>query len=543
MMVIKRTRRFGVHLSCFALLMLLVASCEATPNAKKENSTSAFSLSILHTNDTHSHIAGLGKDNKTALDQKKSVGGLARIAGMIKHLQKNNNNLLVLDAGDLCQDSLYYSVHKWGLVTDTANAMAWQATTLGNHEFDEGCAALANFLGKTQLPVLAANLVAGPSCLLHGSRIVSHLIVPVQGVPVGIVGIANDEVHRLSHACSDMRFVDRVMALQHEVDKLQAQGVRHIIAVTHIGLAADRELAKQVKGVDIIVGAHSHSYIGPNSRLGPYPIVEQSASGQPVLIVTAGANTQYLGKLDVDFDKEGVLLAWDGEPIRLEEGPQDEALATLVEKYTKALSPSMNSVVGFNNQIFPDGLEQCYAGDCLAAMVMTDAMLEVGRRSGADLALFNGGGICQPVPRGTISQADVLNIHPFGDRLVIKQYSGEEIFQALEHGASREDAEGLELLHASGLRYFIDLSQPVGKRVQVAELLDMHGKATPLEKDRPYTVVLSEFLAAGNHRFTMLAKGRRVNAPAPLVEEVLEAYLRKQEHLAMPVGRRILFVK
>lgn len=97
---------------------------------------------------------------------------------------------------------------------------------------------------------------------------------------IGIIGLANPDVVNQSKACKDTKFVDPVEAVKDSVKALQARKVNIIIVLSHLGLPFDEELARNVSGVDLIVGGHTHDYIGPGSPLGPYPIIEKSPSGQ-----------------------------------------------------------------------------------------------------------------------------------------------------------------------------------------------------------------------------------------------------------------------
>ena len=163
----------------------------------------------------------------------------------------------------------------------------------------------------------------------------------------------------------------------------------------------DRELARTVDGVDVIVGGHTHSYLGPGSSEGPYPIVEHAPSGQPVLVVTAKFATEYLGKLRAAFDAAGVPARWNGATIRLEPGiTPDPAVEAKIADYEKPLETFRSQILGRNDLVFADGMEACRKGDCLSGMIVVDAMLDYGRDHGATLALTNGGGMRAPLEKG-----------------------------------------------------------------------------------------------------------------------------------------------
>ena len=180
--------------------------------------------------------------------------------------------------------------------------MQYDFATFGNHEFDEGCKALSDY-AKTRISLFWRQPQTGAGLPFEQKpHRVFHRHKPT-GRKIGIIGLANPDVVNQSKACKDTKFVDPVEAVKESVKALQAQNVNIIIVLSHLGLPFDEELAKSVSGVDLIVGGHTHDYIGPGSPLGPYPIVEKSPSGKPVLIVTTSGETKYLGHLEVSFNK------------------------------------------------------------------------------------------------------------------------------------------------------------------------------------------------------------------------------------------------
>ncbi len=404
---------------------------------------SGLELSILHTNDTHSHIAGVNKYGNACFEDETCKGGMSRIAEAIRTAKAKKDNVIALDAGDQFQGTLFYSVNEWPMLADLDQHMPYDAMTLGNHEFDEGCLELTKFLETLPFPVLAANLKPEKGCPLAKGKHVPHVILTVRGEKVAVVGIANNEVVDLASACSHTVFDDAANTLKKTVGELEGQGVKHIIALTHIGLPADRELARSVDGVDIIVGGHTHSYLGKDSEEGPYPVVERSPSGQPVLVVSAKRATQYLGELNVTFDKQGIPLSWSGSSRELAASdPRDAEISALVKKYAATLDSYRKIQVGSHNLSLPDGMDACREDDCLGGSLIADAMLEYARPFGGQVALCNGGSVRAALPAGNISRGDLLAVIPFGNMLVMREVTGEQLLAALEHGVSEEGAKG-----------------------------------------------------------------------------------------------------
>lgn len=160
--------------------------------------------------------------------------------------------------------------------------------------------------------------------------------------------------HRLSQSgCrkpvkgrKDTKFVDPVEAVKDSVKALQARKVNIIIVLSHLGLPFDEELARNVSGVDLIVGGHTHDYIGPGSPLGPYPIVEKSPSGKPALIVTTSGEAKFLGHLEVSFNKEGIPTSWNGEPVRLGKAGGSSEITKIINQAAEPVIKRNSTVVG-----------------------------------------------------------------------------------------------------------------------------------------------------------------------------------------------------
>lgn len=544
MMLISPRKIFGLSLLLAAGLSLSGCAWEGGPlGFLKEKK--GLELVVLHTNDTHSHVAGIDKYGNAAFDVQKSAGGLGRIASAVKAMKAEKDNVLFLDAGDQFQGTLFFSVNKSPMLAEINDHMPWDAMTLGNHEFDDGCLALASFLERSKVPAVAANLAPEKGCPLLKASYVPHIVTEVRGEKVGIIGLCNEAGASLSSACEHTRFIPAEEALKREVAELEAQGVKHIIAVTHIGLPADRELARSVDGVDVIVGGHTHSYIGEGEGSeGPYPIVERSPGGQPVLVVTAKRAAQYLGELNVSFDEKGVPASWNGAPLELKnDAPVDAEVSAVIDRYAKSLDEFRRTVLGENLADMADGIDLCREVECLGGLLTADALLEASRPLGAVMAMTNGGGIRASLPKGTVTRGDILTIHPFGNVFVLRELSGEQVLAALEHGVSDEGAKGPRLLQPAGLRYSIDSTRPAGSRIVKAEVVDAAGNAVPLELKKRYVAALSDYIAGGGDGFTMLREGRPVDSPEALVADVLDGYIRSHSPLKAPEAGRIVRVK
>ena len=538
-------RLFAGLLPVLLCLSLALGGCagKGAPFGQAQAPEGGLDLVILHANDMHSFIAGTDKSGQACMKEDGCYGGYARVAQAIKDAKAKGDNVIALDAGDQMQGTMLYTVFKMSLMADIYPLIPFDAATLGNHEFDEGCAKLADYLSGVRIPMLAANLDPAKGCPMLGAKFQPWVIREIRGVKVGIVGIACDDVIEPGKACVKTRFKDVKATLEAAVKELKSQGVGIVIALTHIGLGADRELARAVDGVDVIVGGHSHSYIGssPDEKAeGPYPVVERSPSGRPVLVVTARYAARYLGELEVQFDRDGVPVGWRGQPRLLDPAsPRDDKISALADAYARQIEAYRATQIGVGEIGRPDGMMVCRTGECPSGTVTVDAFLDWGRRFGAVMAFTTGGCLRARLPVGPITRGDMLAMHPFGNTLVVKEFTGRQILQALEHGVQDDSHSGAYLVHPAGFRYEADLARPQGSRIVRAELEGAKGPER-IEPGRRYKVALTSYHAGGGDKLDMLKEGRIVPAPAAGDLEVVEDYIRRHSPIRDAGAERLV---
>lgn len=497
----------------------------------------SYSLTILHTNDIHSRIAEFNRFGQTCTPEESAkgdcVGGYPRILAAVDAVRKKGGNILVLDAGDQFQGTLFYTVLKGRPSREALNTLRPTAITLGNHEFDNGPETLAEtFLDGLAAPVLTANLDAAREPSLAG-RTKPSLLVTLGGRKIGLLGLVNEDTPRLSSPGPDLAFADALAAAARTVKDLRSQGATIVVAVTHLGLDRDKELAAAVDGLDVVVGGHSHTLLSNTDpqAAGPYPVVVDSPSGKPVLVVQAGAWGKYLGELRVDFDVKGAPVAWHGDTILLDTSkPQDPAFLAKVEAMKQELAPYQNRVVGKLADSMELPRDACRFGECTLGDLMADALRLAARPQGAQAALFNGGGIRAGLKAGDVTAGDLLTMYPFGDSVATFELSGKDLLAALEHGVSLADkpaASGTgRFLQVSGLRFAFDSRRPVGQRVVSAEILGFDGAYTLVNPDKTYTLATSPYLLRGGDGFTVFKeKARKVYAFGKPIGDALVDFL------------------
>ncbi|MDX1742547.1 MAG: metallophosphoesterase, partial [Ruegeria sp.] len=225
-----------------------------------------YKLTILHTNDLHSRIESINKYDSTcgAEDEAEGncFGGVARLKTMVdaKREELAGENYLLLDAGDPFQGSLFYTTYKGAAEAEFMEAIGYDVMAVGNHEFDDGPEGLAGFIDAVSFPVISGNLDLSSSTELKG-KVDNHVVLEVGGQKVGIISALATDTVETSSPGKDVVFQDEIDSLTADVEVLQADGVEIIIALTHVGLAKDIEIAEKVPGLDLVIGGHSHTLL------------------------------------------------------------------------------------------------------------------------------------------------------------------------------------------------------------------------------------------------------------------------------------------
>lgn len=496
------------------LLFAIVLAFGSAPAVAQEDA--GFTLTILHTNDTHARIEQFAGSGSTCSEEQAAsgacVGGVARRATKIAELMGAATNPILVDAGDQFQGSLYYTEYRGAEAAEFMPMLGYQAMAIGNHEFDDGPANLARFIDSVGLPVLSANIDASADPDLAG-KISPYTVLDVNGEQVGVIGLTTDTTPFSSSPGDTVTFGEYVASLEPVIAELEALGVNKIVLLSHIGYADDQTLAAAIDGIDVIVGGHSHTLLANTieGASGPYPTVVNSPSGAPVLIVQAEAYGKYLGNLEVTFDADGVASAWQGEPILLDASvTEDPDVLARVQALGQPLAELRNTVVGQSAIDLDGSRTSCRFGECTMGNLITDAMLWATQNDGAQIAIENGGGIRASLPAGDITRGGVLEVLPFGNMAATLGLKGADLLLALENGVSRAenpDNEGTgRFPQVAGIRFSWDGSKPAGERIVSAEVRNADGSFSPVDPDAVYQVVTNDFMRRGGDEYTIFAE-------------------------------------
>jgi 2',3'-cyclic-nucleotide 2'-phosphodiesterase (5'-nucleotidase family) len=349
---------------------------------------------LFHSNDLHGHIERL-----------------PTMAGIVKAEREKRRDVLWLDAGDAVSGTPVSTVFKGTPVFTVTSLAGIDAGCLGNHEFDHGWARIAKFREAASYPLLCAN-ARSPEGELIGDA--EWTVFPVDGVRVGVIGLITEHTPELTVGKGNegVRFEPAKAALERLVPVVREK-CDLLVALTHEGYDEDVELARTVKGVDVIVGGHSHTDL-------PGPVQVGST-----LVVQAFCYGMRLGRLEltVDLDARRVVK-WEGKPIVIdpERQPRDAATAAAVAELEAKVAKTVDVVVGTAARDFTK--EDLRA---LAERIYRETL-------GADFGLQNDGGLRSVVPKGPVTVRRLWEVFPFDNTLMKVKVRGAHLPRGLAQG-------------------------------------------------------------------------------------------------------------
>lgn len=524
----------------FAIWICFIIGCAQKP--VQTQSKSYFPLTVIHVNDTHSHLDPISL--KIKLDGKKyyvKSGGYARIYSYVEKIRKERKNVLFLHAGDMVQGTIYFTLCHGKADIDVLNSLSLDADVLGNHEFDKGPKFLLhNILFKAKFPILSANVKSN----LFKNIVYPFIIKKFKKEKVAIVGLTTPSTKVISSPGPDVKFENTLKIARNVVSYLKSSGINKIIFLTHLGFKRDFELAKKVEDIDVIVGGHSHTLLGQWDILGkhdlpPYPVLIYNDK-KPVLIATSWEWGKVVGDLDLVFDSKGVLLpaSWknskcimlidseikfktkSGEKVfvkgtdykmliqKLAKSnvivmPEDQKVKAIINKYSKIVEKQRQRVVATITQnlwhvrLPGDTVEgqKLKQGSLLAPLVAKAFLLKARQNGGADLALENAGAVRKSLKKGKVSLADIYEVLPFGNTLCVLQITGKKLKIALENAVRRSL---LEKKNTGSFPYLAGarLIWSNNKELMGIEVFE-NGAWESLKEDKVYRVVTNSYLAGG----------------------------------------------
>ena len=261
--------------------------------------STATKITILHTNDVHSHIEAFGPNE----GRNANKGGVARRASLVETLRNENPNTLLLDAGDIFQGTPYFNFYGGELEFKLMSMLKYDVATIGNHDFDNGINGLYAQLPHAKFDFISANYdftntVMDTHVKPYKTFIKDGIKIGVFGLGIELQGLVNKAAYKETVYLDPIEIaqdMSRILKTEEACDL--------IICLSHLGYEykkapskiSDIKLAKATQDIDLIIGGHTHTFLDK-------PTVETNAVGKSVLVNQVGCYGLYLGKIDFYFD-------------------------------------------------------------------------------------------------------------------------------------------------------------------------------------------------------------------------------------------------
>ena len=530
-------------LSVVMTLTLLVSSAWADEPKPLDGKTV-----ILHTNDVHG-----------------SIELYAKVAAMKGDYEAQGAQVILADAGDYSQGTVYVSVNKGKDAVTMMNAAGYDVATIGNHEFDYGYAQLKSNLDSAVFKVVCANVLQDGSPVFDAYTKISK-----GGVQVAFVGLETPEAQTKANPAliQGLTFLagnEMYAAVQAQVDAARTAGADIVIVLTHLGVDSSSEpntsydLYKKVSGIDFIIDGHSHT------------VMTKGPEGEP--IQSTGTALNNIGVITIDnatkkIESNELIPIWhteevDGKEVTVYDYTKsDETVANAAKAIIDPIDADYDqkfaeSAVDLNGAKAPGNrTEETNLGD-----LITDAMMWAikTKAPGVDMnnavAITNGGGIRAAIAKGDITKKDVNTVLPFGNTLAVVYVKGSELLEALEVSTyctpkslgGFPQFAGMEVELNTACEYDAnDTTYPGStyfgpKSINRITIKTVNGKA--FDKDATYAVITNNFLAAGGDTYYAFAAAQTQFDTGLPLDEILMEYITVElngvvtDKYAAPQGR------
>ena len=298
-----KSRREFIKRATFGTAALSILPAKAFSNSKELKH-----LTVLHTNDMHSHI------HPFTSGRNKGVGGMAQRATIIKQIREEGNQVLLLDAGDIFQGTPYFNVYGGELEFKLMSEMKYDASTIGNHDFDNGLDGLVKQLPHANFPFIVSNYDFSDT-EMEGNYL-KYKVFNKGGIKVGVFGIGIELEGLVSkNMYGNTLYQNPIEKSNYYADLLKnSLDCDLVICLSHLGFKyntkkmSDKLLASQTKNIDLIIGGHTHTFLNK-------PVIVENLESENVQIAQVGYAGINIGRIDYFFNRKMCVKKVDGRSI------------------------------------------------------------------------------------------------------------------------------------------------------------------------------------------------------------------------------------
>ena len=466
---------------------------------------SAKTTTLYHTSDVHGFFY-----------PRNGQGGYAALAAV---MEKGPQNYLLLDSGDFANGTAETRYSKGFKAATIMNRMGYDATTIGNHEFDFKNAGFAPLIAQLNFPVLAANFFEKDT-MKYPPHVQPYQIYEVDGVKVAVIGLAN---RNPTNAATDYYYTKPFDALEKALTEVEKQNPNFVVVLVHDSIADDKhgekpyslQIADRFRGrVHVVLGGHAHKII-------------QNRHENGVLFVESGSYLENVSKITVETDdKTGKVVSAESQliPLIISQTGEDEEIKKFVDDLRE---PGIDEVVG----VTAAKLEKEPTSKDRLDSPLNDWVADLMQKySGAPIAIHNNGGARVSLPKGTITKRDLVELHPFDNDIVNVTVDGRFLKKFIKTGFAPRS-----LFTYSGL----DITYKTNGRGRIKDIkILFNGK--PLENDKTYVVATNSHIAYGGsegYLFKKISDDRKHKIGTKTIRTLAEEAVRTGNTKVPQTGR------
>ena len=493
-------------------------------------------ITILHTNDIHGrHVpfnvapgdataqTGDPGRSRAQFDRAATVGGFQYLAGKVGEIRRRDGakNVLLVDAGDTFSDDLVGNETRGAAIIKLMNALGYQFMALGNHDFDYGLERTRELAKLANFPMRGANtLDAGKPIFGRPWQVFN-----VNGVRVAMLALSYHNTDETGSKANvrGLEFTSGIEATKQYLPAMRkASDV--VVLLSHQGTAVDRKLARELPGVDLIVGGHSHDRIAPPEKVNDTWIVQALSDGAAV------------GELHITIGTDRKLKSVSGTVHDLwnDRIAPDAKMAQMVAETDAPYRQRLEEVLANS----ADRIGRQYKSESPFDVLVGDLMRE---HTGADIAFMPGVGYGVSIEPGPVTRERLYTLVPHPTKLVTLEMTGAQVKRLLEQSATNlnpgNDLDRVGgLVQSSGIGWTIDLNAPLGKRVSGVAVA-----GTAIDPGHWYKVATNAGMTGGLHRY-VFDDGRKVKTHNVTVTQLVEDGLVRRGTIVSPAMGNIRLV-
>ncbi len=515
-----------IHVAWLSLA-LIILGCGSS-----RSSTISNTITLIGTSDLQGILEPSKQDYEINGTKKEMVGGgISKIATILKQEKDNNpfGTIIASNGDDLM--GRYFHTFKGEAIYSLMNQSGYELYAPGNHEFDKGPDVFAHALEYAKFDMICSDLLIDNTAL-EGSC-VPYKIVEMKGARIGFFSLMTEDLPLITSPGNVKLKAPNFQTAKKMVKTLQGEKCDIVIALTHVGLDQDKLVARNVAGIDVIFGGHSHR------------VIEALVRVNDTLIFNGGEQGSYVVRLDLPLDSQHHIRKADAkyylipviDPIKA-----DGAIQASLDGYKNQLPATV--ILGKTTVEWDLTVSALRQNESNVADLINDLLKD---KLNVDIVMNNAGAFRgkKIYPPGNITDTMLHEIDAFSNYAYILNIEGKYLRQILEHSAALYGEGGL--MQVSGIRYTIDLSEQAqivthksdgswvieqhGNRVSKIEIQTGDGTLSPLEDDKNYQVLSNAYLVdhSGDGYFWFKKYGQDQKNTYTTFYTVMAGYLEKHE--------------